>query len=175
MLAVTGTDFRTIHARIAPAMTNGIQKKAAFWYQTSRSGLPGTFIAWEAPRNPIIEKPMSHDVVEGRVVVAAQRKYGVVIQHGTQRRSDPKLAGLHAAIQAGKFGRLKVSYGYCCKPRDTIGMKAPSASRATSATSTSQLSVTRSTGHSSINIATICLAEPSQNNCPSVFSCQAMP
>ena len=82
-----------------------------------------TIWAAQAGKHVYVEKPMSHDVVEGRVVVAAQRKYGVVIQHGTQRRSDPKLAGLHAAIQAGKFGRLKVSYGYCCKPRDTIGFK----------------------------------------------------
>jgi hypothetical protein len=39
--------------------------------------------------------------------------------------SDEKIAGLHEAIQAGRFGRLKISYGYCCKPRDTIGLKAP--------------------------------------------------
>jgi len=82
-----------------------------------------TIWAAQAGKHVYVEKPMSHDVAEGRVVVAAQRKYGVVIQHGTQRRSDPKLAGLHEAIQAGKFGRLKVSYGYCCKPRDTIGFK----------------------------------------------------
>lgn len=82
-----------------------------------------TIWAAQAGKHVYVEKPMSHDVAEGRVVVAAQRKYGVVIQHGTQRRSDAKLAGLHAAIQAGKFGRLKVSYGYCCKPRDTIGFK----------------------------------------------------
>ncbi|MCA9077587.1 MAG: Gfo/Idh/MocA family oxidoreductase [Planctomycetaceae bacterium] len=70
-----------------------------------------------------VEKPMSHDVGEGRVAVAAQEKYGVVIQHGTQRRSDEKIAGLHRDIKAGKFGRLKFSYGYCCKPRGGIGFK----------------------------------------------------
>ena len=77
----------------------------------------------QAGKHVYVEKPMSHDVAEGRVAVQAQKKYGVVIQHGTQRRSDEKIAGLHEAIQAGKFGKLKVSYGYCCKPRDSIGMK----------------------------------------------------
>ena len=48
-----------------------------------------------------------------------------MIQHGTQRRSDEKIAGLHEAIQAGKFGKLKISYGYCCKPRAGIGFKEP--------------------------------------------------
>ncbi|MBI5691517.1 MAG: Gfo/Idh/MocA family oxidoreductase [Verrucomicrobia bacterium] len=81
----------------------------------------------QAGKHVYVEKPMSHDVAEGRVAVAAQKKYGVVIQHGTQRRSDARIAGLHEAINAGKFGRLKVSYGYCCKPRDTIGFKPVSA------------------------------------------------
>ena len=67
-----------------------------------------------------VEKPMSHDCDEGRVVVEAQKKYGVVIQHGTQRRSDSRYAGLHEMIQAGKFGKLKIAYGYCCKPRGSI-------------------------------------------------------
>ncbi|TWW08579.1 hypothetical protein E3A20_22900, partial [Planctomyces bekefii] len=39
-----------------------------------------------------------------------------------QSRSSAEIAGLHEAIQAGKFGRLKISYGYCCKAR---GSKSP--------------------------------------------------
>ncbi|MBN1853325.1 MAG: Gfo/Idh/MocA family oxidoreductase [Pirellulales bacterium] len=85
-----------------------------------------TIWAAQAGKHVYVEKPMSHDVVEGRVVVAAQAKYGVVIQHGTQNRSSAEIAGLHEAIQAGKFGKLKISYGYCCKPRDGIGFKEPS-------------------------------------------------
>lgn len=81
----------------------------------------------QAGKHVYVEKPMSHDVAEGRVAVAAQRKYGVVIQHGTQSRSNASLAGLHEAIHSGKFGKLKISYGYCCKPRDSIGVKGPSA------------------------------------------------
>lgn len=82
-----------------------------------------TIWAAQARKHVYVEKPMSHDVVEGRAVVEAQKKYGVVIQHGTQRRSSASTAGLHEAIQAGKFGRLKVSYGYCCKARNGIGEK----------------------------------------------------
>jgi len=82
-----------------------------------------TIWAAQAGKHVYVEKPMSHDVVEGRVVVEAQKKYGVVVQHGTQSRSSAHIAGLHAAIQAGKFGKLKVSYGYCCKPRASIGHK----------------------------------------------------
>ena len=77
----------------------------------------------QAGKHVYVEKPMSHDVLEGRVAVAAQKKYGVVVQHGTQNRSNAKIAGLHEAIKAGKFGRLKISYGYCCKARASIGFK----------------------------------------------------
>jgi len=86
-----------------------------------------TIWAAQAGKHVYVEKPMSHDVYEGRIAVEAQRKYGVVVQHGTQRRSEAKIAGLHEAIQAGKFGKLKIAYGYCCKPRDTIGMQSPTA------------------------------------------------
>ena len=86
-----------------------------------------TIWAAQAGKHVYVEKPMSHDVLEGRVAVEAQRKYGIVVQHGTQRRSSASIAGLHEAIHAGKFGKLKISYGYACKPRDTIGFKEPSA------------------------------------------------
>jgi predicted dehydrogenase len=83
-----------------------------------------TIWAAQAGKHVYVEKPMSHDVVEGRVAVEAQKKYGVVVQHGTQSRSNAHIAGLHAAIQAGKFGKLKISYGYCCKPRYALEIKA---------------------------------------------------
>ena len=81
----------------------------------------------QSGKHVYVEKPMSHDITEGRVAVEAQKKYGVVIQHGTQRRSSSGEAGLAQAIKAGKFGKLKISYGYCCKPRGGIGIKPVSA------------------------------------------------
>ena len=86
-----------------------------------------TIWAAQAGKHVYVEKPMSHDVAEGRVAVAAQQKYGVVVQHGTQRRSESGIAGLHEAIKAGKWGPLKISYGYACKARGGIGSKEPAA------------------------------------------------
>ena len=85
-----------------------------------------TIWAAQAGKHVYVEKPMSHDIVEGRVAVEAQKKYGVVIQHGTQRRSDARNAGLHDLIRSGRFGKMKISYGYCCKPRSGIGFESPS-------------------------------------------------
>ncbi len=85
-----------------------------------------TIWAAQAGKHVYVEKPMSHDIAEGRVCVEAQKKYGVVIQHGTQQRSDGGAAGLTEAVKAGKWGKLKISYGYCCKPRGGIGIKSTS-------------------------------------------------
>jgi len=81
----------------------------------------------QAGKHVYVEKPMSHDIAEGRVAVEAQKKYGVVVQHGTQRRSEAGIAGLHEALQDGTLPRLKIAYGYCCKPRGGIGHKEPGA------------------------------------------------
>lgn len=82
-----------------------------------------TIRAAQAGKHVYVEKPMSHDVGEGRIAVEAQKKYGVVVQHGTQRRSSAGIAGLHEALKSGKLPRLKIAYGYCCKPRGGIGTK----------------------------------------------------
>jgi len=82
--------------------------------------------AAQAGKHCYVEKPASHDIYEGRVALEAWKKYGVVVQHGTQQRSDGRRAAQIKAVRDGMFGKLKISYGYCCKPRGGIGFKEPS-------------------------------------------------
>jgi predicted dehydrogenase len=82
--------------------------------------------AAQAGKHCYVEKPASHDIYEGRVATEAWKKYGVVVQHGTQQRSDGGRTAQIKAIRDGMFGKLKISYGYCCKPRGSIGFKDPS-------------------------------------------------
>jgi predicted dehydrogenase len=86
-----------------------------------------TVWACQAGKDVYVEKPISHNVFEGRKCVEAAAKYGRVVQHGTQQRSSQGRADEIAAIQSGKYGKLLVSKGYCCKPRWSIGVKPPSA------------------------------------------------
>ncbi len=79
--------------------------------------------ACQAGKDAYIEKPISHNVFEGRQVAEAAKKYNRVVQHGTQQRSSEGRAREIAAIHSGKYGKLLVSKGYCCKPRWSIGMK----------------------------------------------------
>jgi hypothetical protein len=64
-------------------------------------------------------------VWEGRQLVQAAKDHDRVVQHGTQQRSSQSRADEIAALQSGKYGKLLVSKGYCCKPRWSIGYKQP--------------------------------------------------
>jgi predicted dehydrogenase len=86
-----------------------------------------TVWACQAGKDVYVEKPISHNVWEGRKCVEAARRYERIVQHGTQQRSMPERARQMAAIQSGKYGKLLVSKGYCCKPRWSIGVKPMSA------------------------------------------------
>ncbi len=86
-----------------------------------------TVWACQAGKHVYVEKPISHNVFEGRKCVEAAIKYGRIVQHGTQQRSSEQRAKQIAAIQSGKYGKLLVSKAYCCKPRWSIGFKPQSA------------------------------------------------
>jgi predicted dehydrogenase len=85
-----------------------------------------TIWACQAEKDVYVEKPLCHNLFEGRKCVEAARKYSRIVQHGTQQRSSTGRANEIAAVQSGKYGKLLVSKGYCCKPRWSIGRKAPS-------------------------------------------------
>ncbi|MBI4582226.1 MAG: Gfo/Idh/MocA family oxidoreductase, partial [Planctomycetes bacterium] len=82
-----------------------------------------TIWACQAGKDVYVEKPMSHNIHEGRVAVEAARRYNRIVQHGTQSRSKSGYDQVVAAIQSGKLGKLLVSRGMCYKRRDSIGFK----------------------------------------------------
>lgn len=53
------------------------------------------------------EKPLSLTVAEGRAMVEAVERYGVVFQTGTHRRSDEKYRHVCELVRNGRIGRLK--------------------------------------------------------------------
>jgi len=76
----------------------------------------------QAGMDVYVEKPVSHNVWEGRQLVNAARKYKKIVQTGTQSRSSR--AGIYEAVkwvQAGNLGRILVARGQCYKPRPSIG------------------------------------------------------
>ncbi len=87
-----------------------------------------TIWALQAGKHVYVEKPISHDIYEGRQVVAAAAKYGKVVQHGTQSRSSKATRDAIAWLHEGGLGKIELAHGLCYKRRGSIG-KVDSAQR----------------------------------------------
>lgn len=77
--------------------------------------------AIQAGKDAYVEKPISHNVWEGRKLIEAARKYNRVVTQGSQRRSWPSHIEAMEFLHAGKLGKLKRVHGICYKPRGSIG------------------------------------------------------
>ena len=83
-----------------------------------------TLIATTAAANgkhAYVEKPVSHNVWEGRQLANAAEKYKTVIQHGFQRRSETAWHEAYDYLKSGELGKITLSRGFCYKPRKSIG------------------------------------------------------
>jgi predicted dehydrogenase len=83
----------------------------------------GTIWACQAGKDVYVEKPVCHNVFEGRKMLEAAAKYQRVVQAGSQGRSIPYR---HRAIQHlhnGAIGKVYLAKGLCYKRRVSIGRK----------------------------------------------------
>lgn len=69
--------------------------------------------AVKAGADVYVQKPTGVDVVESHAMLTAARKYGKVVQVGTQRRSTPHLIEARELIQEGKLGKI-AHVDICC-------------------------------------------------------------
>lgn len=65
--------------------------------------------ACQAGKHVYVEKPISHNVFEGRQIVAASRKYKKVVQTGTQSRSVPHYVEAIDYVRSGKLGTVHLA------------------------------------------------------------------
>ncbi len=77
--------------------------------------------AIQAGKDVYVQKPVSHNVSEGRRIVEAARKYGKIVQTGTQSRSSSGIREAVEWVQAGNLGKILLSRGLCYKRRGSIG------------------------------------------------------
>ena len=77
--------------------------------------------AMAAGKHVYVEKPVSHNVWEGRRLVEASRHYNKICQAGTQIRSNPGIREAIEFIRAGRLGRCSIGRGLCYKSRPSIG------------------------------------------------------
>ena len=65
---------------------------------------PMAIAGLEAGKHVYVEKPCSHNPAEGAMLVQAQKKYGKLVQMGTQQRSSPHTIEVVDRIHNGEIG-----------------------------------------------------------------------
>ena len=80
-----------------------------------------TIWACQAGKHVYVEKPVSHNLVEGRRMVEAARRHNRVVQVGTQRRSAPLYASAAEFVRSGKLGRVPFIRTWIAGNRPSIG------------------------------------------------------
>lgn len=84
-----------------------------------------TIWACQAGKDVYVEKPMTHNVFEGRKVVEAAHKYKSIVQHGVQLRSNPGFMEGIEELKNGIIGDVYMARCVCYKWRPDIGKGKP--------------------------------------------------
>ncbi|MEZ6057225.1 MAG: Gfo/Idh/MocA family oxidoreductase [Planctomycetaceae bacterium] len=80
-----------------------------------------SILALQAGKHVYVEKPVSHNVWEGRQMVLWARHENLMCQAGTQSRSSPSLHEAVKYVREGNLGKIQYAIGTCFKPRKSIG------------------------------------------------------
>jgi len=80
-----------------------------------------TILACQAGKDVYVEKPDSHNIVEGMRMVAAMRRHNRIVQMGSQHRSTIRLQSAMEFVQSGKLGKVHVAKAWESTKQGAIG------------------------------------------------------
>ncbi len=86
---------------------------------------PMAVLALKAGKHVYVEKPSSHNGREGELLVAAQEKYGKLVQVGDQQRSSDHTIRIVDKIHNGAIGRAYYAKAWYVNTRKSIGYGKP--------------------------------------------------
>ena len=84
---------------------------------------PAAILACEAGKDAYVEKPISHNVREGRLLVEAARRHKRIVQAGTQARSRPSTIKAIEIARSGRLGHILTAKAWNTQLRRNIGRK----------------------------------------------------
>ena len=87
---------------------------------------PATILACQAGKHVYVEKPGSHNVREGRLMIEAARRHRRVVQVGTQSRSTEHVRAAMERLREGVIGEILVAKVWNSQRRSNIGHARPS-------------------------------------------------
>jgi predicted dehydrogenase len=76
----------------------------------------------QAGKHVYVEKPCSHNPAEGALLVEVQKKYGKLVQMGSQQRSSPHTIEIVDKIHNGLIGRAYFGKAWYSNVRKSIGV-----------------------------------------------------
>lgn len=82
---------------------------------------PAAILACDAGKHVYVEKPISHNIREGRLLVESSERNGVLVQHGTQSRSAGMMIEAMKRLREGVIGDVLVAKCWNVQRRGTIG------------------------------------------------------
>ncbi|RIK88208.1 MAG: gfo/Idh/MocA family oxidoreductase [Planctomycetota bacterium] len=88
---------------------------------------PAALLALDAGKHIYVEKPCSHNVREGRMLLDAAVRHGKVAAHGTQSRSVPGMQEAIGMLHEGVIGDVLIARCWNWQMRKNIGRAQPSA------------------------------------------------
>jgi predicted dehydrogenase len=87
---------------------------------------PAAILACDAGKHVYVEKPCSHNLREARLLRETASRRGLVVQHGTQSRSNPLVADAVALVREGLIGEVLFARAWNVQRRRDIGRRQPS-------------------------------------------------
>jgi len=84
---------------------------------------PATILACDAGKDVYVEKPVSHNLREGRLMVDAARRNKRIVQAGLQSRSRPSTMRAIEIARSGRLGRVLMAKAWNSQLRRNIGRR----------------------------------------------------
>lgn len=97
--------------------------RACFMATPDHWHAPGAILAADAGKHVYVEKPCSHNVREGRLLIEAATRNGVAIQVGTQSRSTGHVRDVIEKIRSGVIGEVLVAKAWNSQKRSDHGRR----------------------------------------------------
>lgn len=82
---------------------------------------PAAILACQAGKDVYVEKPVSHNLREGRLLVEAARKHKRIVQAGMQARSRENTRRAIEVVHSGRLGKVLMAKAWDVQLRKNIG------------------------------------------------------
>lgn len=86
---------------------------------------PAALLALQAGKHVYVEKPFAHNYRESKLLHQSASSGGLVVQHGTQSRTNPAMKAAVGLLHSGVIGEVLTARCWNWQRRESIGQRSP--------------------------------------------------